>query len=111
MKYVVIEAMLLVLLLALAILLYKFDAIMEYAKGEKFMNNIFSSKVYDWLKWIAIVCLPALSTFTVVLGQIYHFENTAGMIAQTITAVATLIGALLGISHIQYKNGENNADN
>lgn len=71
------------------------------------MNNIFSSKVYDWLKWICVICLPALSTFTVVLGQIYHFEELAGMISQTITAIATLIGSLICISSIQYNKGQN----
>lgn len=71
------------------------------------MNNIFSSKVYDWLKWICVICLPALSTFTVVLGEIYHFEDMAGMISKTITAVATLIGSLICISSIQYNKGQN----
>lgn len=74
-------------------------------KGERSMENIFSSKVYDWLKWICVICMPALSTFVVVLGQIYHFEDIAGMIAQTITAVATLIGSLICVSSIQYKKG------
>jgi len=69
------------------------------------MNNIFSSKVYDWLKWTCVICLPALSTFTVVIGQIYHFEEIAGMVAQTITAVATLIGSLICVSSIQYNKG------
>ena len=70
------------------------------------MKNIFSDKVYDWLKWICVICLPAVSTFTVVLGQIYGFEGTASMIAQTITAVATLIGSLICVSSIQYAQGK-----
>lgn len=74
------------------------------------MNNIFNPKVYDWCKWIAIVCLPALSTFIVCISKIWGWADLGSMIAQTITAVAVLLGALLGISHIQYKNGGNNAD-
>lgn len=69
------------------------------------MKNILPEKVYDWLKWTCVICLPALSTFTVVLGQIYHFEEVAGMVAQTITAIATLIGSLICVSSIQYKKG------
>ena len=68
--------------------------------------NIFSNKVYDILKWVAIVCLPALSTFIVVIGRIWGWGDIASMIAQTITAVAVLIGALLGISALGYNKGE-----
>ena len=70
------------------------------------MNNIFSDKVFDWLKWIAIVCLPSLSTFIVVISRIWGWADLGSLIAQTITAVAVLLGALLGISSIQYKKGE-----
>ena len=69
------------------------------------MNKIFSDTVFDWLKWIAIVCLPALSTFVVVISRIWGWADLGSLIAQTITAVAVLLGALLGISSIQYKKG------
>lgn len=69
-------------------------------------NDMFSNKIFDILKWIAIVALPALSTFIVVLGKIWNWGDIAPMVAQTITAVAVLLGALLGISTIQYKKGE-----
>ena len=74
------------------------------------MKNILPEKVYDWLKWTCVICLPALSTFTVVLGQIYHFEDIAGMISQTITAIAVLIGSLICVSSIQYKKGSDSND-
>lgn len=64
-----------------------------------------NDKVYDILKWVAIVALPALSTFIVVLGKIWNWGDIAPMVAQTITAVAVLLGALLGISTIQYNKG------
>ena len=66
-----------------------------------------NNKIFDWLKWISIVALPALSTFIVVLGKIWGWGDIAPMVAQTITAIAVLLGALLGISTIQYnKDGE-----
>lgn len=68
-----------------------------------------NDKVYDILKWIAIVCLPALSTFIVVIGKIWGWGDVALMIAQTVTAIATLLGALLGISTIQYKKESEDA--
>jgi len=75
------------------------------------MANIFSEKTYDWLKWIAVICLPAISTFIVVISKIWGWPDLGSMIAQTVTAVGVLLGALLGISHIQYKNGVNNDAN
>ena len=74
------------------------------------MNNILPEKIYDLLKWIAIICLPALSSFIVVLGRIWNWGDIATMVAQTITAIGVLIGALLGISAIQYKQGNGNGD-
>ena len=64
-----------------------------------------NNKLFDILKWISIVALPALSTFIVVLGKIWNWGDIAPMVAQTITAVAVLLGALLGISSIQYNKG------
>lgn len=65
-----------------------------------------NDKWYDILKWVAIVALPAISTFIVVLGKIWGWGDIAVSVAQTITALAVLLGALLGISAIQY-NKEN----
>jgi len=67
---------------------------------------ILNDKVYDILKWVAIVCLPALSVFVSVVSKIWGWADLGSMIAQTITAVAVLLGALLGVSAIQYKNKE-----
>lgn len=67
---------------------------------------ILSDKAYDILKWVAIVALPALSTFIVVISKIWGWGELGLMIAQTITAIAVLLGALLGISSIQYNKKE-----
>jgi hypothetical protein len=59
------------------------------------------NKVYDILKWIALVFLPALGTFLFTLSTIYGWgwgETAVG----TIAAVDTFLGALLGISTIKY---------
>ena len=62
------------------------------------------NKVFDWLKWTAIICLPALSTFIVVISKIWNWADLGSMIAQTITAVAVLLGALLGVSSVNYNS-------
>lgn len=62
-----------------------------------------NNKWYDVLKWVSMICLPAISTFIVVISKIWGWADLGSMIAQTITAVAVLLGALLGVSAIQYK--------
>jgi len=63
------------------------------------MNN----KLYDVLKWVAILLLPALSTLVAVIGKIWNIP-VCDPIAQTITALGVFLGAILGISSVQYKN-------
>lgn len=66
-----------------------------------------NSKLYDILKWVAILLLPALSTFINVFGKIWGFP-ICDPISQTITALAVCLGTILGISSIQYKKDKEN---
>lgn len=61
----------------------------------------FSNKVYDVLKFIAQILLPAIGTLYFALARIWGFPF-AEEIVGTITAVDAFLGALLGISSIQY---------
>lgn len=61
-----------------------------------------TNKVYDVLKWIAIIVLPAVSTFIVVISRIWGWADLGSLVAQTITAVAVLLGTILGISNYKY---------
>ena len=56
---------------------------------------------YDILKWIALICIPALATFYVALAGVWGWPY-ADQIAKTANAVCVLLGALLGISTAQY---------
>ena len=58
-------------------------------------------KVYDILKWIVMICIPALTTAYVGLSAVWGFPY-AEEIAKTSAVVCTLLGALLGISTAQY---------
>lgn len=60
-----------------------------------------SNKVYDVLKWIAMVVLPAIGTLYFALASIWGFPY-AEEIVGTITAIDTFLGVLLGISSVQY---------
>ena len=60
-----------------------------------------NDKVYNVLKWVALIVLPALATLYAVLSGIWHLP-LGEQIPATITAVDTFLGALLGISTARY---------
>ena len=60
-----------------------------------------SDKTYTILKWITLICIPALATFYVALSGVWGWPY-ADQVAKTATAVCTLLGALLGISTAEY---------
>lgn len=61
------------------------------------------NKVYDCLKWVCMVGLPALATLWFALGKIWGFPYLAEIEA-TIIAIDTFLGAVLGISSINYNS-------
>lgn len=63
---------------------------------------VLSDKVYNVLKWIAQVALPALGTLYFALAGIWGLPY-GEQIVGTITAIDACLGALLGLSTIQYK--------
>ena len=60
-----------------------------------------NSKTYDILKKIALVWLPALAALSLAVCQIWGLPY-GEPIAQTITAIQTFLGILLGISTKNY---------
>lgn len=58
-------------------------------------------KVYDVLKWVVMIVIPALATAYVGFASIWGWPY-ADEIAKTATVLCTLLGALLGISTAQY---------
>ena len=64
-----------------------------------------SNRVYDTLKWITMIVLPALATAYVGLASIWGWPY-AEEVAKTSAVICTLLGALLGISTAQYNKQE-----
>lgn len=62
---------------------------------------ILPDKLYNILKWIAQVALPALGTLYFALAGIWGFPY-GEQIVGTITAIDACLGALLGLSTINY---------
>lgn len=64
-----------------------------------------SNKVYDILKWVAQIVLPALGTLYFGLSRIWGLPYGEEIVG-TITVVDTFLGALLGISTANYRKEE-----
>lgn len=61
-----------------------------------------SNKVYDVLKYVAQIVLPALATLYFSLASIWGFPYGEQVVG-TITAVDTFLGVVLMLSNAQYK--------
>jgi len=60
-----------------------------------------SNRMYDVLKWVVIIAIPALTTAYVGLAAVWGFPY-ATEVAKTSAVICTLFGALLGISTAEY---------
>lgn len=63
-----------------------------------------NNKVYDVLKWLGLVCLPAVAWFIGQVGADIGIPNPETVV-RIINAVATLLGMLLGVSCYNYGKG------
>lgn len=69
------------------------------------MNNAgltIDSRVYDTLKWVALVLLPALASLYFGLGQIWNFPAVEQVVG-SVTVVDTFLGLLLNKSSKNYQ--------
>ena len=69
-----------------------------------------NNDVYDVLKWIVLVVIPACTTAYVGLASIWNWP-CPDAIAKTSANICTLLGALLGISTAQYNKEKGKAPN
>ena len=67
----------------------------------------FSGKVYNFLKWFCLIALPAFGVFcSVVLPALKVPDEVTKVVTTIIYAVATLIGALIGVSTKSYNDSK-----
>lgn len=64
-----------------------------------------SNEVYDVLKWVALIFIPALATLVGAIGSAVGWDAT-GLTVTIITAVGTFIGACIGVSSKSYDEEE-----
>ena len=61
-------------------------------------------KVYDVLKWVVCLLLPAIAVAITSLAEIYGWGPVAQQIALTIGVVQTFLGAIFCISAASYNS-------
>lgn len=61
------------------------------------MHYIVPDKVYDILKWVGLVVIPAIATLVGAVGTAWGWPHLTAIVT-TITAVGTFIGAVIGVS-------------
>lgn len=66
---------------------------------------VMPGKVYDFLKQVALVLLPAVSTLYFMLGETWGWSNVAQVVG-TIAAIDTFLGAILGLSARAYNRSD-----
>jgi len=62
-------------------------------------------KLYDILKWVCLIALPAVSTLYWTLSSIWGWPY-AEQVSGTIAALTTFIGVIIGISTVNYNKGD-----
>ena len=65
------------------------------------------NKVYDKMKWVLTIAVPAVIVLLKALGAIYNFDTNT--ITSTIAVIATFAGSLFMVSSKQY-NKEDSTD-
>lgn len=66
------------------------------------MQYLIPDKVYNVLKWVCLIALPALAVLYAVIAKIWGLPYESEIPA-TINAIAMFIGTLIGISHLNAK--------
>ena len=64
-----------------------------------------SDKIYNILKWVVLIALPALSTFIFGLSNLWGFDSA--VVIASIAALETFLGSLIGVSTYQYNKNLN----
>lgn len=62
---------------------------------------IFKNRTFDVLKWVNMVCIPAVAAAYSQLAALFGWPY-GSEVAETAVILSTLLGALLGISNYQY---------
>ena len=71
---------------------------------------IIPDKIYQIFKWLLIIVVPAFITLFSFLASTWKWDIPTEAITGTITAVATFIGVIIGISNYNYYKGDEDGE-
>lgn len=63
------------------------------------LDYLLPDKVYEILKWVALIALPAVAWLVGVVGSQWGLPH-CGELVTTINAVGVFVGALIGVSQL-----------
>ncbi len=66
-----------------------------------------NDKVYNVLKWVGLILLPALAWFVGQVGALWGLQRVDAIVT-TLNALGTLVGVLIGVSTINYNKTPGN---
>lgn len=69
-----------------------------------------SKTIYEIIRWIIAIILPAFGVFIVSINSIWNLELPAEEISLTLDAIGLLLGSIFGISKIVNDNRGNQDD-
>ena len=63
---------------------------------------VFSDKVYNVLKWVIAIVLPAVTTAVIAVGQVFGWQAYTDPISKCIAILQTLLGAIFCVGNATY---------
>ncbi len=70
-----------------------------------------SNRAYDIIKWLLFVVIPATTALITTLQKAWGWDIPIEGIVITISAVATFIGVITGVSSIMYNKAKGDIEN
>lgn len=76
----------------------------ENTEMDNVTKTLLPDRVYDILKWVALIALPAIAVFVLTMGT--DLTENYEVIAKFINGIAVLLGSLIGVSTVQYNRSK-----
>lgn len=64
-------------------------------------TNLLSNRLYDVLKWVTMIGLPAIGTALLAISEIWNVSY-GSEVAETINVIILMLGTMVGVSTAQY---------
>lgn len=62
----------------------------------------FSDRVYNILKWVICIVLPAICTAVISVGEVFSWQAYTDPISKCIVILQTMLGAIFCVGNVHY---------